>query len=215
MCAWTITGVGPLDTSAHPVFDPGFEHHMMQGEPKDGSHRGLHSLNRILGDDYKIEQGDKVVDDQCPQIYSAKVSLVNNTAEVQAYHRPRKYGDKKLSSFFPDSMTFKDIEKAVRLAFQNYQGSMQGRIPVMPKHQPQGLSGPPKVSHQQAKADSIAAFQSKLRKLKVSDLGTKWAGKVRIANGDGAWVIWIGSPEKGSDTSKLLGACPAIRGKFF
>src|SRR5215813_557035 len=138
MCAWTITGVEPMDPNANAVFDTNFESHMMQGVLKDGSHRGLHSLNRILSQDYQIAQGNKVDGNNCPQVFSAKVQLVKNVAEVQQYGKPRSWLAEKLSCFFPTSMTYEEIVTAVKLAFKNYKGRSTGMIRLMPKHQPHG-----------------------------------------------------------------------------
>jgi hypothetical protein len=214
MCAWTITAVRPLDDNAVLRFDPEFEAHMMKGNVKDGSHRGLHSLNQILGTNYRIQPGHKIDDSNCPQVFSAKVSLVKNMSEVQAYSKQREWAEEKLSFFFPTSMTFDEIKRAVTLAHQNYMGSKQGLIPKMPKHQPDYQTGTPKVSYDKAKSDSMKAFQSQLKKLNVTELGVKWAGKVKIENGGNSWIIWVGSPQTGSESSKLLGAHPAVRGRF-
>jgi len=202
-----------MDPNAEPVFATDFKSHMMQGTVKDRAHRGLHSLNLIKSQDYHIAPGNRVDDTTCPHIFSAKVQLVENMAEVQQCGKPRSWLDEKLSCFFPTSMTYTEIVDAVKLAYKNYKGGTTGMIRILPKHQPHG-NEPPKADYTKAKSDSISSFNAQLKRLHVTDKGTKWPGQVRIADGSGSWVIWIGSPETGTSASTLFSAFPAVGGKF-
>lgn len=204
MCAWTVTGIGPLHETKEINFDNDFETHMMDGSLAHGGHTGLHSLDRKQATQGSHElNGPRVNDDNCPQIFSAKVKLKTGSDAMGR----SQFGSEKLSSFFPTGMSFDVIKQAVTLAYQNYHGRKSGMIRRKPKHDDD--------SFQEAKKTVMHAHTKHMSHLGVGDdAGTVWAGLARISHGANSWTIIIGSPNTGGSNSKIRTAYPTVRGRF-
>lgn len=189
-CGWTVTPAKPQHPNLEPAFDPTFESHMRGTVSDTGALTGCHTLyGRGPGDRQFEQEGDHDHKVFAPstkdKIYSAKVQLKTG----EDVRGRAQFSNEKLSSFWPDDMCLECVKQAIIYAWKNYKGAESNAV----KHKGQ--------------------YDEMQREMK--DTPVKWAGKVAITKGNASFRTWVGSPQTGGQSSKILSAYPKVKAKFF